>query len=227
MRKPRNPQMADLGPFYQLCWLGLLTTFANLMYLIWLVSGSEGWPTIAASMGGALVMFLVIWRVLHTRQMNRQREHVARGVVTVRPRLQRKLEALGDTLRKFSGDDSARLVLIPESAVVLSTLRSEREPVVEMTVGFLNTYASNPRLMEAALAHEAGHIAARDVERFLRMLSLIRALGWFSLLVIVFCGVIDRGGIIAKPLYVLGLLSFLLGRILLMGLMLALTWSAL
>ncbi|MFL5353142.1 M48 family metalloprotease [Archangium sp.] len=223
MKKQPNSQMAELGPFYQVCWLGLFACALNLLALF-CYGLSLGFglnrPVIT---GGAMVTFLVTWRVIHGRQKHRLEERAARGVTPVRPRLQHTLDALGDKLRAFSGDASARLVLLPESAVVLSTLRSKRGPVVEMTVGFLNTYASNPRLMEAALAHEAGHIAARDVERFLRMLSLMRTLAWFALLCLSFWCVTF---VVEPNPSDLALVLFVTGPVL-MALVMALAWSAL
>lgn len=219
MKKPPNPQMAELGPFYQICWLGLLSCTFNLLATFWFVSWSMstgwGWPFAAAFIGASLVTFLGVFRVFHGRQRRRLREQLARAITPSRPRLQRQLQELEGKLREFSGDASARLVLIPESAVVLSTLRSNREPVVEVTAGFLNTYASHPRLMEAALAHEAGHIAARDVERFRRMLSLMwTLLALLALLFLALAGTSDVG-------------ARLIGQLLYLTLAMGLAWSAL
>jgi len=67
-------------------------------------------------------------------------------------------------------------VLVPDPAVVLATVRSRRAPLVEMTAGFWTTYSDAPEVVEAALAHEAGHVAARDVELFQTMLGMMRGL---------------------------------------------------
>lgn len=235
MKQPPNPQMAELGPFYQLCWLGLLSSALNpLLVCCWSVSMIRGGWLLAGMAGTAtLVALLVTWRVIHVRQKRRMEERVARGVTPSRPRLQQKLEALGDKLRELSGNASARLVLIPESAVVLSTLRSGREPVVEVTASFLSAYASHPRLMEAALAHEAGHLAARDVEQFLRMLSLMRTLAWFTLLFLCFSFFAASGALLiamrqgVPGIVMLLLLAYFVAQRLVMALVLALAWSAL
>jgi Zn-dependent protease with chaperone function len=230
MKKPPNPQMADLGPFYQVCLLGLLSCALNpLLVMCWFGTMGGGMPV---ATGGAVGMFLGAWRVIHRRQMRRLEKRAARSVTPVRPRLRRTLEALEDKLREFSGDPTARLVLLPESAVVLSTLRSGREPVVEMTVGFLSTYASHPRLMHAALAHEAGHIAARDVERFLRMLSLMQTLAWFVLPFLVLSSsagwiVIIGAMIQGMPGNWIFLIVGIVAQSLFTTLALALAWSAL
>ncbi|MFY0565026.1 M48 family metalloprotease [Archangium lansingense] len=226
MKKPPNPQMAELGPFYQVCWLGLFSCALNLLVMFCFsasLSFGVAQPMSSVITGGAVVAFLLTWRVIHGSQKRRLKERTARGVTPVRPRLQHTLDALGDKLREFSGDASARLVLLPESAVVLSTLRSKRGPVVEMTAGFLCTYASNPRLMEAALAHEAGHIAARDVERFLRMLSLMRTLAFFAFLYLaLYCWSLVSG----RTVHGLAMVLFVTEPVLL-ALVMALAWSAL
>ncbi|OJT23822.1 hypothetical protein BO221_17805 [Archangium sp. Cb G35] len=224
-KKPPNPHMVELGPFYQLCWLGLLFVLLNLLFVLWMISvgllvalwgpgPSYGHPAAIALTGGLLVLFLMAWRFIHERQKGGQQARAARGSTSVRPRLQSRFDALRDKLREFSGDASARLVLTPETAVVLSTVRSKHEPLVEVTAGFWSTYASTPHLMDAAVAHEAGHIAARDVERFLRMLSLMRTLVWFFLPV-------------AAVLAGSATTSFELIKLLGVGLALALAWSAL
>ncbi len=169
MGKPEADRFIELRPFYQLCGLGLLLTALNFVLGLWLMGGAAIAGTCAI---GALA--LAWWWLRKQRRELEQR--LARASASERPRLKSRLDALRTRLRQFSGDEAAQLVLVPDPAVVLSTVRSRRAPLVEMTAGFWTTFSDAPEVVEAALAHEAGHVAARDVELFQSMLGMMRGL---------------------------------------------------
>jgi Zn-dependent protease with chaperone function len=166
---PEADRFTELRPFYQLCGLGLLLTALNFALVLWLLGGAV---TAGVCTVGALALG---WRWQRSQQRELE-QRLARASASERPRLKTRLDALRVRLRQFAGDAAAHLVLVPDPAVVLATVRSRRAPLVEMTAGFWTTYADAPDLVEAALAHEAGHVAARDVELFQRMLGMIRGL---------------------------------------------------
>ncbi len=169
MGPPEADRFAELRPFYQLCGLGLLLTALNFTLVLWLLGGAV---TAGVCTFGALALW---WRWRRGEQRELE-QRLARASASERPRLKTRLDALRARLRQFAGDEAAQLVLVPDPAVVLATVRSQRAPLVEMTAGFWTTYSDAPDIVEAALAHEAGHVAARDVELFQRMLGMMRGL---------------------------------------------------
>jgi Zn-dependent protease with chaperone function len=166
---PEADRFTELRPFYQLCGLGLLLTALNFTLVLWLLGG-------AVTAGVCTFGALALWWRWQRGQQRELEQRLARASASERPRLKTRLDALRTRLRQFAGDEAAHLVLVPDPAVVLATVRSRRAPLVEMTAGFWTTYADAPDIVEAALAHEAGHVAARDVELFQRMLGMMRGL---------------------------------------------------
>jgi Zn-dependent protease with chaperone function len=167
--KPEADRFIELRPFYQLCGLGLLLTALNFALGLWLMGG-------AVLAGVYAIGALAVAGWWQRKQRRELEQRLARASASERPRLKSRLDALRTRLRQFSGDEAAQLVLVPDPAVVLATVRSRRAPLVEMTAGFWTTYSDAPEVVEAALAHEAGHVAARDVELFQNMLGMMRGL---------------------------------------------------
>ena len=135
--------------------------------------GCVGATGVAASVCAVgLVAALASWRRRRGAEIRRERA-AARAE---RPRLAQRLQPLRARLRRLCADDSASILVAPGSAVLAWTERSVRAPRVILTTGFWVKYGGTP-LMEACLAHEAGHIAARDVESFQRLLDGLWGIG--------------------------------------------------
>lgn len=214
----------ELRSFYQFCYVGLFSAAFAITFVCWMF--------ISSSPIGALFVICCIfglyfaYRVRRRRQLRVQLERAMRSKATERPRMKAKLDGLRAKLRQFTADNSAELVMVPGSAIVLSTLRSDSNPIVEMSAGFWSTYSESPSMVEAAIAHEAGHIVARDVEIFKRLVSLMKVLASIAVAAVAWSPVAlwlapqtERSSVLYEAFFLSQTIVLLIG--------VALLWSAL
>lgn len=149
--------------FYGLCSGGLWGSSASYIYLLWAMSPLRPTLTVPLAIFVGLAMY---WWLRRNDKKYQEKAMLQAERAPYGGRLGRKLEELQERLRSYAGDPNTRLMFDASPAVLLYTLKSRKMPIVAITAGFWQRYADRPELLEAALAHEAGHVAARDVEKF-------------------------------------------------------------
>jgi Zn-dependent protease with chaperone function len=159
-------QYAGLRPFYQLCWLGLACSLVALL----LVSGN-----LQAKRLGPVVPFLpgvVAIAVAGYVGMRRRRKALAAQTdveagarKSETARLRRKLDGVRAKVRELSKVEDLDVLLVPGTMVSAWVARSRDRPLIQVTSAFWSVYQGCPEL-DGAMAHEAGHVVARDVEHF-------------------------------------------------------------
>ena len=215
MKPLSEDYFGELRPYYFLCYCGFITTSFNLIFVVWLFIHPSAVGAIFVA--ACVVGLCVAYSLQNRRQLQAQLKNVATLQAAERPRVKSKLDILRAKLRVFTGDNASQLVMVPDPAIVLSTIRSDSHPIVEMSTGFWSTYLRSPALVEAAVAHEAGHIVARDVETFKHLTNLMKVLvlGVFMASILLLVLPAEKS------------LAMFVGTVIFSGLALALAWSAL
>jgi Zn-dependent protease with chaperone function len=146
-------------------------TGISYIYVLWATSPIT--PIISVP---AAALFLVSSYWVRRHKEKRQVADAQESWSALPPRMRIKLEGWLAKLRGYAADESVLLVLQPSPSVLMRTIRSKRTAIVAMSAGFWATYQESPDLIDAAVAHEAGHVAARDVEQFLQLRYYMRVL---------------------------------------------------
>jgi len=193
----RADWFVELRPFYQLCWVNWALAAAVLVMIV----GNSFAPRntldtadaklrvvptslIVADASAALVVAGVLATFgSRARRKDRDLEQDARTHTT--GRLRKRLDAWRAQLDAILPHEArAEFAVAPGSASVMWTHRArasrkgapEREPLVLLTPSFWSEDQPEAELT-AAFAHEAGHVAAADVETFKRLWWCSLALG--------------------------------------------------
>ncbi len=166
-----------LRPFYQLCWLGLGCSLIALLLISGNLQARRLGPFVPflpglVIVGLAVSVGLLCRKKALTAQSNL--ETVARRSET--DRLRRKLDIVRDTARRLSRVGDLEVLLVPGRGVSAWVARSRHRALIQVTSAFWSVYQGSPEL-EGALAHEAGHVVARDVEHFHSLYYLIGIVG--------------------------------------------------
>jgi Zn-dependent protease with chaperone function len=101
-------------------------------------------------------------------------EAVARRSET--DQLRRKLDIVRDKARRLSNVGNLDVLLVPGRDVSAWVARSRHRALIQLTSAFWSLYQGSPEL-EGAMAHEAGHVVARDVEHFHGLYYLVGIVG--------------------------------------------------
>jgi Zn-dependent protease with chaperone function len=187
---------AELRPFYRLCWvnwclaLAVLSTFVSNSFAPRDAVDSAGRTEavirglpIAVIAAGLAISFLIVaasygvWKHYHRRDGRLE----ALALAQTSRRLARTLSEWAACINAHLPDRTKAIVaLAPGSASVMWTARSlstaERPALVLVTPAFYSESRTEAETT-AALVHEAGHVAAGDVETFKRLWSCTIALG--------------------------------------------------
>ncbi|UJR84193.1 M48 family metalloprotease [Sandaracinus amylolyticus] len=172
----------ELTSFYALAWTNWALTTAFLALLVGntFAERTEVGPRTAIIEGlpplpiatTLLVLFAVLavalarQRAQHRRE--RERDEAARARTS--ERLRKKLAEWEAFVAERAGAENARVVVRPSDASVMWTASSGTlgagKPCIVVTSAFWAGLARDEDKLRAAMAHEAGHVAARDVELF-------------------------------------------------------------
>lgn len=178
----RPSRFRELESFYWLAWT-IVTSTTLSFGLMMGVSLSPKEVTPAGSWLayiGALVVLVgvpVLAKILHTRHLRRESTASAEARAALGARLLRKVPQWETAVAEVLGGRRVVLTIRPDDASVMWTARSaEPDPEIVLTTGFWTSAGARPEEMRAALVHEAGHVAARDVEVFHRLLATVKAI---------------------------------------------------
>lgn len=182
-------RLRELRSFYVLGWANWVLSAALLGLLIGnafaertdvgnriaVIAGLQPAPILATLTMLVSVCLVALLRYRATRERERRRSDAARARST--GRLRRKLKAWEGFLAEVLGAGPVDVLVRPGESSVMWTERSQERPAVVLTTSFWTAAAGRTDDLRAGLAHEAGHIAARDVELFHRLLACQWALG--------------------------------------------------
>jgi Zn-dependent protease with chaperone function len=165
----------ELEPFYALAWLGTAVSAASLALCMALTLVDHVGSGIAALASvGAAAALVASALLFFARAQRRGSELEGTARAGESQRLAGRLAPMRARLRAFAGD-AVDLRVVPAGGVNVWTERSRGTGLVFLSTAMWARYADTAEL-DAALAHEAGHVRARDVETFQRLLSAQRAL---------------------------------------------------